>query len=447
MSSYTVLPTTGEVLPKQLAPGGATTRAALGSLAQARTLGGPVTVQAPLPRVQGSVFGVTDTDYNAAANAITVDGDGDLIDGVPTLVIATSGVTVYFVFDAGQWCRLITAREFEGDPERLVLFARDQPITGPDVAAAIAAGDAATLAASALQSAADAATAEANAIAAAAVQSAADATAAYNAAVAAAPPVARLISAGAGLTGGGSLAADRTLAVANADGSISPTVGDLKVGILATDAQHGNRGGGAMHANAISGGAAGFMSGADKATLDLVAGSTLGSLPAFFVPSAVGVLVGTTWAAGNFTAGTKFKTHRALSLVAVRFWARWAGSKTITCRIYRSDTGANLGTVNVTLDPGAGQLVTATFGAAVALPASPVGTTYIVTVYESAGGFYPAQNAANAAAYFVNSALNQFFMAPGVLYVGNSWIANNALPTNTYNVGSVEYFPIDPVFG
>lgn len=82
------------------------------------------------------------------------------------------------------------------------------------------------------------------------------------------------LSAGAGLTGGGDLSASRTLTVAaNADGSIVVNADDVQVGVLATDAQHGNRGGGAVHANAVASGAAGFMTGADKAKLDGVATS------------------------------------------------------------------------------------------------------------------------------------------------------------------------------
>lgn len=84
--------------------------------------------------------------------------------------------------------------------------------------------------------------------------------------------LARQIISGAGLTGGGSLAADRTLVVgANADGSIVVNADDIQVGILATDAQHGNRGGGSLHALAIASGAAGFLSGTDKAKIDGVA--------------------------------------------------------------------------------------------------------------------------------------------------------------------------------
>lgn len=81
-------------------------------------------------------------------------------------------------------------------------------------------------------------------------------------------PTTRQIIAGAGLTGGGDLSADRTVNVgAAADGSISVTADAVGVGVLATDAQHGARGGGTQHAVATTG-AAGFLSAADKAKLD-----------------------------------------------------------------------------------------------------------------------------------------------------------------------------------
>lgn len=89
----------------------------------------------------------------------------------------------------------------------------------------------------------------------------------------AAVPSTRQVIAGAGLTGGGDLSADRTLnVVANADGSIVVNADDVKVGVLATDAQHGNRGGGALHANATTA-VAGFMAAADKSKLDALAKS------------------------------------------------------------------------------------------------------------------------------------------------------------------------------
>jgi microcystin-dependent protein len=85
---------------------------------------------------------------------------------------------------------------------------------------------------------------------------------------------ARQVIAGAGLAGGGALSADLTLnVVANADGSIVVAADSIQVGVLATDAQHGTRGGGTLHAAVVAAGAAGFMSGADKTKLDGIAAS------------------------------------------------------------------------------------------------------------------------------------------------------------------------------
>lgn len=67
--------------------------------------------------------------------------------------------------------------------------------------------------------------------------------------------------------------------VANADGSIVVNANDIQIGVLATDGQHGNRGGGALHAVVVAGGAAGFMSGTDKTKLDgITAGAAVASV-------------------------------------------------------------------------------------------------------------------------------------------------------------------------
>lgn len=82
-------------------------------------------------------------------------------------------------------------------------------------------------------------------------------------------PKTRNIIAGAGLIGGGSLSDDITINVgSNADGSITINDNDIKIGILATDDQHGSRSGGSLHSNVIASGAAGFMTGSDKSKLD-----------------------------------------------------------------------------------------------------------------------------------------------------------------------------------
>lgn len=90
-----------------------------------------------------------------------------------------------------------------------------------------------------------------------------------------APPTTRTLTAGAGLTGGGDLSANRTFnVVANADGSIVVNADDVQVGVLATDAQHGVRGGGTQHAVATQS-VAGFQSAADKIKSDNFAGDTV----------------------------------------------------------------------------------------------------------------------------------------------------------------------------
>jgi hypothetical protein len=59
----------------------------------------------------------------------------------------------------------------------------------------------------------------------------------------------RVNVAGPGLTGGGDASAGRTFSVgANLDGSIIVNADDIQIGVLATDGQHGARGGGGLHA-------------------------------------------------------------------------------------------------------------------------------------------------------------------------------------------------------
>jgi hypothetical protein len=75
-------------------------------------------------------------------------------------------------------------------------------------------------------------------------------------------PTSRAIHTGNGLSGGGDLTADRTLTVvADPEGSISVGVAGVKVGVLASDAEHGVRGGGTQHALA-TGSLPGFLSAA-----------------------------------------------------------------------------------------------------------------------------------------------------------------------------------------
>jgi hypothetical protein len=118
-------------------------------------------------------------------------------------------------------------------------------------------------------------------------------------------PNTRTISAGNGLTGGGDLSANRSFAVSpHADGSISVSGSGVQVGILATDAQHGTRGGGSIHAAATTS-VAGFMSAADKTKLDFVTVSEAVTLAARYYGNIS--MVGNATATTIGVAGTPVK--------------------------------------------------------------------------------------------------------------------------------------------
>lgn len=120
---------------------------------------------------------------------------------------------------------------------------------------------------------------------------------------ASAVPTTRTVTAGDGLTGGGDLGSDVTLNVAaNADGSIVVSANDVKVGVLATDAQHGSRGGGSLHAEASSL-EAGFMSASDK--------TKLSGLPSSAVPTSRTVAAG-----AGLTGGGDLSSNITLDVVA-----------------------------------------------------------------------------------------------------------------------------------
>jgi len=86
----------------------------------------------------------------------------------------------------------------------------------------------------------------------------------------------RQVTAGAGLVGGGNLAGDITIDVQVLDGSIVVTGSGIQVGVLQSDAMHGDRGGGAQHSVA-TGSVAGFMSAADKTKLDGLSAPVFGT--------------------------------------------------------------------------------------------------------------------------------------------------------------------------
>lgn len=120
-------------------------------------------------------------------------------------------------------------------------------------------------------------------------------------------PSSRTITPGAGLVGATALdlTADRTLAVgANADGSIVVNANDVQVGVLATDAQHGNRGGGSLHADVVAGGASGFMTGAQATQLAGALTSITSHAAAIAVLQNIDLIAGAGMAGGGDLSGS-----------------------------------------------------------------------------------------------------------------------------------------------
>lgn len=135
MTTMAVLvnPATGEAMPQQLAAGGLTTLAQLGAQLLCGTTAGAVGVNAPAAPVEGSCFAAVDNNDNAGAHAITVNGNGNLIDGAASFVLATNGEVAFFIFDRAQWRQLFPLRRLDvpGGPVFLGLrLLADAPV-GP----------------------------------------------------------------------------------------------------------------------------------------------------------------------------------------------------------------------------------------------------------------------------------------------------------------------------
>lgn len=139
-------------------------------------------------------------------------------------------------------------------------------------------------------------------------------------------PSTRTITAGAGLTGGGDLSANRTINVVAADGSIVVGADNVAVGILQSDASHGTRGGGTQHPAATTS-VAGFMSAADKTrnagALSTVARLVQVSAPATASATAVHAAFAGNDASNNFPG--PFTNPGVPRNATVTFDAAWDG--------------------------------------------------------------------------------------------------------------------------
>jgi hypothetical protein len=153
-------------------------------------------------------------------------------------------------------------------------------------------------------------------------------------------PTTRTITAGDGLIGGGDLSADRTIdAVAHADGSIVVNANDIQVGVLATDAQHGARGGGTQHA-LVDATAAGFQPQSNRSAA---------VAPVATDDSASGYAVGSYWI--DLVTNTAYVCVDALVGAAIWTSTTAAGGGTTAVVQWGNDSSGNNTTTRY-LDPG-----------------------------------------------------------------------------------------------
>ena len=120
------------------------------------------------------------------------------------------------------------------------------------------------------------------------------------------------VTAGSGLSGGGSLSStDIAVSVkAHADASVAVSAAGVQVGILASDSQHGLRGGGTQHAQ-VTGAVDGFMIAADKTKLDGVAAGATALALTGTAPVAVDAAAA---AVGNATAAARGNHKHSVSV-------------------------------------------------------------------------------------------------------------------------------------
>jgi hypothetical protein len=144
--------------------------------------------------------------------------------------------------------------------------------------------------------------------------------------------------------------------VANADGSITANAHDIQVGVLATDAQHGARGGGTQHSVVIAAGANGFMSGADKTKLDGLP-TTPKTDTLLFGNDSIGTSTTARFLAPGYSSGS------APTVANAQFRIPTAGTIK-TLRVRHNTVGVGAANVTYTLRKnGTGQALTCTMAA------------------------------------------------------------------------------------
>ncbi len=119
-----ISPLSGRALSQQALTTGALI--GCGTQANVDTSGGAVTLLAPsvlYPSAEVSAFMVWDSSGNADANAITIDGNGRLIDGETDVELSSPGATYLFLLDqdSNEWRMAIVPRADPNVAERFFL--------------------------------------------------------------------------------------------------------------------------------------------------------------------------------------------------------------------------------------------------------------------------------------------------------------------------------------
>ncbi len=128
--SYVVNPVTSRPFPLQTMVNGQEVLPDF--LARVPTASGAFTILAPEPTAVGVAFAVEDVDGSAATNPITIDGNGNTIDGAASAALSANGVIAIYVFDGGAWRRQLVPRRFDDeDPEVGYRSAEQPPAAAP----------------------------------------------------------------------------------------------------------------------------------------------------------------------------------------------------------------------------------------------------------------------------------------------------------------------------
>lgn len=171
-----------------------------------------------------------------------------------------------------------------------------------------------------------------------------------------------------------------------------------------------------MHAVAVSGGNAGFMTGVDKGYMDALSTSM------WWSPVSRAVINPTNYA-GSFTVGFEFRLLNARTITGIKFYAHWAsGTKSVKCSLWDYDGGSQLATVTVS-GCTSGNIYTATFSSPVAI--TDLSKNYAIGVWETSGTYYCGFQGDGT------EMSKPFMMSKEIMIIAWKFSAGDARPTST----------------